>query len=370
MYPACLIANVPYVAYLHFSQGTIQNDENNVYNYFENQYKTYQESLKMFFKYAHKIVAITNDVKEYTIKRYNIENEKCIVIPNSINFEDYKSKRKVEKIEKIVIVSRLDEEKECSIINGIKLYSKIKANILNASLKIVGDGKKRSKIEEFVENENIHNVEFVGATNNVKKYLEEADLVIGIDRCILEAVAMKRVAVISGYEHLRQIVEEKYIDIEIDENFCGRSLEITTAEDLAKNIEKLKQEEIGQIVEKNYNKILEKLDINKNIYTVDQNEYLYNINQEELIKSFIKLNNILGKEEEEARAKNDKIWNDHIEYKTWIEQENQKISKINSELRQENIKTKEELQDIKRKLKNSKITRIKEKIFCKNTKGQ
>ena len=76
------------------------------------------------------------------------------------------------------------------------------------------------------------------------------------------------------------------------------------------------------------------------------------------------------RKEEEARAKNDKIWNDHIAYKTWIEQENQKISKINSELRQENIKTKEELQDIKRKLKNSKITRIKEKIFCKNTKGQ
>ena len=141
MYPACLLANVPYVAYLHFQKGSIQNNDNNVYDYFEKNYSTYSENLKIFFKYAYKIIAITNDVRNYTIKRYNIPEEKCIVIPNSINFEEYKSQEQIEKIEKITIVSRLDIEKENSIINGIKLYLELKKYIQKASLTIVGDGK-------------------------------------------------------------------------------------------------------------------------------------------------------------------------------------------------------------------------------------
>ncbi len=198
----------------------------------------------------------------------------------------------------------------------------------------------------------------------MKKYIEESDLVIGIDRCILEAIAMKRIAVISGYENLGQIVEEKNIETEIKENFCGRSLNIGKIDELAKIIANFTKEEITNIVEKNYNQISKKLDINKNLYTVDINEYFYEINQD-LIQNFIKLNTILGKEEEKQKEKSEEIWNNHIEYKTWIEQENQELSKIITTLEQENIQIREELEKVRSKLENSKISKIKEKIFGK-----
>ena len=39
------------------------------------------------------------------------------------------------------------------------------------------------------------------------------DIVIGLDRCILEAIATKRIAVISGYENITEIVTKDNIEV-------------------------------------------------------------------------------------------------------------------------------------------------------------
>lgn len=367
MYPACLIANVPYVAYLHFQAGAIQDDDNNVYDYFEKQYSTYNERLNLFFKYAYKIIAITQEVKDYTVKRYNLQEDKCIVIPNSINFDDFKAKRKVQKIEKVVLVSRLDSEKETSIINGIKLYQELRKFIKNIQLKVIGDGNIRKKVEQTVTGES--DITFVGATTNVKKYLEDADLVIGIDRCIIEAIAMQRIAVVSGYEYMGKVIKKECIEKAINENFCGKSLGPTDINKLANEIAGLNKEKIEKIVEENYTEILNRLDINKNVYCIDNNECQIDVNTEEFLKDFIKIDNILGVKEEETSKKTEKIWQDHVIYKEWIEKEVNALKEYSSNLEEKNKKTEEENQEMKDEIQNSKLHKIKEKLFCKKTKG-
>lgn len=366
IYPACLIENIPYVAYLHFQSGAIQNNENNVYDYFEKNYSTYKERLKVFWKYAYKIVAITKEVRDYTIQRYNLQKEKCIVIPNSINFLNFESVRSVTKMEKIVLVSRLDSEKETSILNGIKLYKELRKYTENIRLTVVGDGNIRKKIEQDIAGKD--DITFVGPTTNVKKYLEEADLVIGVDRCMIEAIAMKRLAVVSGYEYMGQIITSKCIGTEIDENFCGKSLGPTSIEQLAKELSNLDMEKIREIVEENYNEICNRLDINKNMYCVDNDEFESNIRMEDLLKEFIKMDNILGKKEEDSKQNIEKIWQDHVLYKEWMEKEVNVLKESNLELEEKNKQTEEEIQRMKDEIQNSKLYKIKEKLFWKKMK--
>lgn len=337
--PACLISNIPYVVYLHMASGIIDNDELNAYKYYEKQYCTYIENFKILFKYAYQIIAITPEIREYTIKRYQIEDEaKCIVIPNSINFETYKSNKKVKNIENISIVSRLSHEKLNVIINGIKLYQEIKKKSnRNVSLTIMGDGHEKEKIEKYVKDNKIEDVNFSGKISDMRSALEKSDLVIGVDRCILEAIAMKRLAIISGYDNMKGILKEQATNDEIDENFCGKSLSENEIEKVADEILTLDEKKIETIVEENYSKIREKLDINNNVYIVNKQYYEYKLDIASLLKSLTTINYIIGKKEEETMEKLENLWKEHIEYQNWIENQIQELRKNNQGKQKENF---------------------------------
>lgn len=319
--PACIVANIPYIVYLHMAAGIIEDEELNAYNYFERRFSTYQENFKLLFKYAHKIIAITEQIKDYTIQRYEIEDaSKCIVLPNCINFEEYKSNIEVNQVEKVLIVSRLSYEKLNSITNAIKLYEKIKEKSnKKVSLTIVGGGNEEDTIKRYIEDNNIQDVEFKGKVSNINKILEEYDLLIGLDRCILEAIATKRLAVISGYDGIKGLIDETNIDEEIQENFCGKNLEEKSFEEIANKIISLDKVEVTKITEENYKKIRQVLDINNNIYISEVQNYKYHINYQDLMKAMITINFIIGKSEEEARAKIESNWQEHVQYKEWIE---------------------------------------------------
>lgn len=334
--PACLIANIPYIVYLHMASGIIDNEKLNAYNYYESHFCTYTENFKLLFKYAYKIVAITPDIKDYTIKRFGIEDKsKCIVIPNSINFDEYKTKNKVNQIKNILIVSRISFEKLNVIINGIKLYQEIKQKSKEkVKLTIAGDGKETATVKEYIKYNRIQDITFLGKVSDISKVLEKHDLLIGVDRCVLEAITMKRLAVVSGYDGFKGLLKNEITTQEIEENFCGKNLKERTIEDVANEIVSLKQNEIENIVEENYKQIRQKLDINKNVYIADQDSYKYKIEMATFIKSISKINYALGKSEEEARDKVESIWKDHIEYQKWIEPQLEEL-KRNGYLKEE-----------------------------------
>lgn len=68
LYPACIIANIPYVVYLHMASGLINDENLNSFNYYSKTYCTYDENIKIFFENAYKIIAITSTIKDYVIK--------------------------------------------------------------------------------------------------------------------------------------------------------------------------------------------------------------------------------------------------------------------------------------------------------------
>lgn len=274
--PLLIKHNIPYISYLH-------NIVEGTYDWFEKKYPMYQVLFKTFFENAQVIVAIADKVKQEHKIKYNLPDSKYKVVSNSLDFEEYDSiKRKpnLKKLTSFMIIGRLAKEKEKSIISGINFFNYYKEKINDkATLKIVGGGELFDSLKEKYENESII---FKGPVSNVLEELETSDAVLGVDRCILETIAAKRVAIISSYDGNVRLISKDIIEKEIKENFSGKTLE-----DKSKEIEKYTEEDLQDIIENNYKVIEEKLSIKNSIIT-DIKKEDYEIDFYEFYKLFAK----------------------------------------------------------------------------------
>ena len=291
---ACALLKIPYVTYLH--SGTVD-----IYKWYETQYDLYDGLLKVFFENAHKIVAVSKMGKESHKGYYNFGEEKYIILNNSIDFEQYKNEKDVKEIKRFLILTRVAAEKMVSIKNAIELFIKYQENTNDNELvlDIYGSGPKDEELKEYITsiNENHkYNINLCGPTNNVKDVIEQHDVVMAVDRCILEAIAMKRIAIISGNsgdEPLKFIVKEENIEQSIEQNFSGTVLKKDELENVIAELKALNLEKIKDIVEKNYNIIYEKLNIKDNVYFITEDEEDNTNYGEILFAIFEKQNNIL-----------------------------------------------------------------------------
>ena len=337
--PACLIAKIPYVAYVHSTLKAFENENinENVYEWYKYHFPVFASLFPIYFKYASKIVTITPDSKNYLMQKFNLSENNVVVIPNSINFEKYKSKNDIKEIKKLLLVSRLSSEKIDSIKSALKLFQVLTVNNNKYELKIVGDGDKRNYIEQLVENLNIkENVSFVGAVSNVDYYIQNSDVVIGVDRCILEAIAMKRLAVISSYDGCLDIVTPENLELFINENFSGKSIGITNVNEFCEIIDNLNIKETLSMVNENYNIIKNKLDINKNIFMLEDNmefsidEFIIILNNIFLEKSNLQLEyNVLLEKYKILEDEKKKIIENN---NNLIKQKQQEIDELNIKL--------------------------------------
>lgn len=274
---AAINNNIPYMVYLH-------TEKTDVFEWFINNYAIHKELLNILMKSAIRIVSITRKAVETSMSYFNINEEKYVVERNSINFEDYKTNRQVKEIKNFVIVSRLAREKYDSIKNGIDLFLAYSDSNpkKKTSLKIIGDGEIKNKLEKYVEKKNIHNyiIEFCGQTNNVFKYLDKCDVLIAIGRCILEGIATKRITILSAVDKLKDMITPSSIDNAIDCNFNGRAsvndegviipeMENKSISYLVERLNQLTKKDIDEIVEKNYNSVYKKLNIDTNSFVYE-----------------------------------------------------------------------------------------------------
>ena len=317
MLPACIETNTPYVSYLHMGLSFINNKDNNPFEYFEKQYITYKNIFKMYFENSKKIIVLADPAKDYIAKKYKISKNKILVQPNSIDLDVYKTEREVTEINKIFVIGRLAEEKKISIENAIELYKEIKQINKKASLTIAGDGPIKTYLEDFVKERNIKDVKFIGAISNVKEVLDEQDLVIGLARCLLEGLTMKKLAVISGYQNVKGLIKGNIYDECKKDNFTGKNLKEQSISSVAKEITSLSKEEISNIINENYKRIQENHDSTKIMYILNK-ENENNQDYKKIISDLIQINEILGKEKIKWNTKADEIWKTYKEYEKKI----------------------------------------------------
>lgn len=342
---ACILKQIPYIAYLHNSiPGTYQHYENNI--------KSYKELLKLFFNYAERIIAIQEKSKLYNIEKYNLPNEKYKIIRNSIDFDKFKVKdNKIpQNIKKFLIISRLQEEKKPSIYNAIELFKAYHKKYNDSTLTIVGDGQIKKDVEMQISDIKA-SVNMLGKRNDIPQIISEHHIIVGLDRCILEAITMKRLAIISGYEKMKEVITSQNIDEASKNNFNGDNLKDTTIEQLIETIESLNLEDIRKIVEENYKFAFENLNIENNVYVIENPENIsINIKNTELIETIMRLMELFS----ETIDYTDNVYEECKKSQKWFE--GQLIAKEN-----EIEKLKDENEQVK-KIYSSKFYKLYSKI--------
>ena len=264
--PAVINNNIPYVAYVHsIVKGTFE--------WFINHYEIYKDLFSLYFNNANKIITITKSVQLEVSDFFGIPKKNILVINNCLHFDKLTSANSSNNKNKIILVSRLSLEKKQSILNGIKLFEKYAKTNNKATLTILGDGTIRKEIENHVSKSTFNNaIKFLGAVNNVSDYMNECDIVIGVDRCILEAIAYKKVSIISGYNNLKGIVTNNNIKLALEENFSGNNLDEVSSQNILNQLQNI---DINKVTEYNYKYIVNKLDINNQDFTaiIKKNNY-------------------------------------------------------------------------------------------------
>ena len=351
-FPACLITNTPYVAYVH--TGIM-----GVYSWFEEHYSDYNGMFNMYFNTAEKLVAITEESKIENMENYKVPEEKYVVINNSIRFDEelIKDITPPEKIEKFLIVSRLAEEKLISIKNAIEIFRNYHKENSNSTLTIIGDGKCTDSVKKEIQDLK-GCVQFLGARNDVINIMKDYDVVIALDRCILESIATKRISIVSGYEKIGGIITDKNIKEAASSNFSGRKLKEVTIDEIVDDLKKLTKEQISKIVEKNYEFAYNNLNIKNNIYMINCEE-----------KRDLQINKKLYLEEEkkltdkitEEKNKTERIYKECKEAQAYFEKQIENLQKENkrlNEIIQNNEKNMIELE----KIKNSRSWKYSRKV--------
>lgn len=258
--PACIIKNIPYVAYVHNPKGSVQDNEDNAFDWYEKNYPIFKELLPFYYANAQKIISISEYVQEYVKNRYNINSSKMKVIHNSIDLNKYKSSKDVTTKDNFILISRMSPDKLQSVKNGIDIFDVYDSE--DKKLMIVGDGNKLEEIKNYAsEKKSKDKIEFLGQQKDVINLIDKNDIVLGLDRVLLEAIAMKRIAVNIGYDKPKEIIDLSNIEIEADEGFCGENLKSCEPIELAS---KIKNTNIDLL--QNYNFVKEKLNITNNIY--------------------------------------------------------------------------------------------------------
>lgn len=345
VFPACMQKGIPYVVYLH-------NGVKGAYDWFEKCFSCYKIMFKLFFSNAERIIAIKETTRKENEERYQIDPNKYKIINNSIDFDKFKieGSREPETVEKFLIIGRLAEEKEKSIKNAIQLFKQYYKENRKARLTIVGDGQLKEKIKKEIED--IREVtNMLGERNDIAKIISENDIVIALGRCILEAIAMKRLALISGYEQLNEIIVPSNMKQAIEKNFNGEGLKEYNAEELTRKIRGLDANTIKSIVEQNYQYAYENLNASKNIYIIEEPEKIKTeMDTESTMKSIIELENMYVSHVEYT----DKLYKECKKTEEWYKEQMIKKEKELEQLKQE----KENLEEVY----SSRIWKIRAKV--------
>lgn len=190
---------------------------------------------------ATRLIVVSHEVKNHLLQLNNIDENKVIIIPNSIDHTIYQPKKPVKLIQSFLLASRLDPDKLTSISMGIQLFKYFRSNInANCTLNIAGTGQCLEKILGLINTinrlEGSKAIKYLGNQNRIWEIMSDYDVVIGMGRTVLEAGFCARIPVLCGYDGLKLVLSPDNITMLASANFSGRNVQSLPLNEIANSI--------------------------------------------------------------------------------------------------------------------------------------
>ncbi|OIN93770.1 hypothetical protein CO015_02795 [candidate division WWE3 bacterium CG_4_8_14_3_um_filter_42_11] len=178
---------------------------------------------KILSQKTKRITAISQSVKEFSVKMDSIFQDRLRVIPNGVDTQFYSpSKRKLFP-RYIISIGRLVEEKGFDVLIGA--FEKAQTRHSEIKLYIVGEGPSDQNLKQLVKDRNLsQSVSFLGYRDEVKKLLGGAEIYVqtskveGLGISILEAMATGLPVIATQVGGIPEVIRNQYNGILIEPN--------------------------------------------------------------------------------------------------------------------------------------------------------
>ena len=217
--------------------------------------------LKRLTDWGELTFAVSEDLRGYLIKNYNLKPEQIALTVNGIDTDRF-SPREINTALRdllqlgdrtaILHVSRLEKPLSLcvrTLMGAIPLLNG------RASLIVAGDGSYAQTLREEAEEINrslgYRAVTFAGGVTEVQDYIAASDIVVSPSRAAMEAMASAKPTIVCGSQGFGGLFTEALAEQAVQSNFCFRGAPLPTPETLAQalqevlDMEEKKKSEIG-----------------------------------------------------------------------------------------------------------------------------
>lgn len=205
--------------------------------------------LKYLTNWGQKVVAVSDDIKDYLISNYNVNKNDIFVTINGIDTDKFspetpyinvKNEFNIENVPTIVYVSRMDESRALVAAQLIDAAVEIDKAIPNVRIIIAGGGnvfdnlnKKSNEINTLLGR---NCITMTGARTDINEIIAVGDLFIGVSRAALEAMAASKPVIVAGNEGYIGLFSSDKLEKAQENNFCCRGCELPTKELILKDV--------------------------------------------------------------------------------------------------------------------------------------
>ena len=206
--------------------------------------------LKYLTNWGQKVIAVSEDIRQYLMDNYHVRSENIFVTINGIDTDKFSPETDAENIRKefhlkreeptLVYVSRMDESRAMVARQLIAIAPKLAEKIPGLRMLIVGGG---DVFEELLEKSRQVNaglgrecITMTGARTDINELVSVADVFVGVSRAALEAMAAGKTVIVAGNEGYIGLFGEEKLEMAQENNFCCRGCEMSEEDKLYRDV--------------------------------------------------------------------------------------------------------------------------------------
>lgn len=205
--------------------------------------------LRLLSDWGERTVAVSEDIRDYLIREYQIPENHITVTINGIDTEKFSPAVSGEKIRQelnlgdapvLTHVCRLDAFTAPAARQIIKVAPELAKAVPGVRIVIVGGGEVYEELREKAAQVNREMgrecLTLTGPRTDIRDIVAACDVFTGVSRAALEAMAAGKPTVLSGAQGHMGLFLPEMLEKAVDTNFCCRTDPVATDEQMLKDL--------------------------------------------------------------------------------------------------------------------------------------
>ena len=206
--------------------------------------------LKYLSNWGQKVVAVSDDIRDYLMENYRVRYEDIFVTINGIDTAKFSPDTEQSRVRAefglkeeeptLVYVSRMDESRALVARQLIALGPKLAKEIPGLRMLIVGGGDVYDELVEKTKEANAaigrECITMTGGRTDINELVSVGDVFVGVSRAALEAMAAEKPVIVAGNEGYIGLFGKDKLELAQENNFCCRGCEMSSEELLLRDV--------------------------------------------------------------------------------------------------------------------------------------